>query len=334
MRALPLLVPPAEDETLLSFCRRLAAHNEGSLAGVLRATGLGGDGPTMTVARHMAITVEPGVLAGFAASTGISRRRAEGLLLSSYRGVVDPAACPRGGGQELLHWSRHQGLLGAGSRLCPACVGADGAFRLGWRFAWSFACPQHCLVLQASCPGCGRSHSYDPNSRPSLCSLVPIPFACSNQLPPGQARPGRGNARPCGYPLGAQASQPATTRTAAAQSLILAVFSGAQATVHGEVVTASEWREELTGVLSVLAQLARRDELGEIAPAAEAAFEAFVGSTAPAARGRPFGRSPNPALLAALVPAATELLAAPSRAAFDDALPRSSNGDRTHASGS
>lgn len=227
---------------------------------------------------------------------------------------------PPGGGQELLHWLRAQGLLGAGSRLCPACARDHGAFLLPWRFAWSFACPEHCLVLEPACPGCGRSHSYDPNPRPTLSSLVPVAYACANQRPRGQAGVRRGNCRPCGYPLGHDPPRPATARTAEAQRRLLAVFRGEQAVVHGEAVTAAEWRAELGGVLRVLAQLGHRGELGDIAPAAEAAFEAFVRSTAPAARGRPSGWSPDPALLAAIMPAATELLAQPTQSAFDAAL--------------
>jgi hypothetical protein len=94
VRTLPLLVAPVEDETLLSFCRRLAAHNQGSLTGVLTACGLGGGTGTLPAIPDMAIVLERDVAAGFAEATGITAERTHGLLLGSYRGAVDTATCP------------------------------------------------------------------------------------------------------------------------------------------------------------------------------------------------------------------------------------------------
>jgi len=318
VRTLPLLVAPIDDETLLSFCRRLAAHNGGCLANVLKACGLGGAGTKLRCAPHMAIVLEPDVLADLAEATGITTERAERLLLASYRGALDAASCPRDGGLDLLRWTRRQGLMGVGSRVCPVCVGDDGAFRMAWRFAWSFACPEHGTLLDARCPGCHRPYSYDGNHRPALSSLVPVLSACANQPPRGEGNTGR-NCRPCGHPFPEVPVRPATARVSAAQRRLRGVLQGEPATVHGEAVSAKEWRSELTSLVAILAQLAEVDDLGEISQVLSAAFGSYVA----AGRGsgpRSVWPCPDPALLAAVVPTAVELLDCPSSAAFDAAL--------------
>jgi len=318
MRTLPLLVAPVGDETLLSFCRRLSAHNEGCLASVLKACGLGGEGAKLRSVPHMAVVLDAAVLDELAEATGITRERAEGLLLGSYRGVLDAASCPRTGGLDLMRWMRRQGLLDVGSRVCPRCVSDDGGFRMAWRFTWSFACPEHGLLLEARCPGCHRPFAYDGSHRPALSSLVPVPSACNNQPGRGQGNVGR-NCRPCGHAFSALAFRTATERAARAQERLRMVLRGDQAAVHGEAVSGKEWRAELRSVVAVLAHLAEANDLGELCDASSAAFDAYV------AAGRDSGpRSawlrPEPALLAAVVPSAVELLGCSSAAEFDEQL--------------
>lgn len=318
MRTLPLLVTPVDDETLLSFCRRLAAHNEGYLAGVLKACGLGGEGAKLRSVPHMAVVLDAAVLDELAEATGITRERAEGLLLGSYRGALDAASCPHTGGVDLMRWMRRQGLLDVGSRLCPRCVSNDDGFRMAWRFTWSFACPEHGMLLEARCPRCRRPYAYDGNHRPALSSLVPVRSACNNQPGRGQGNVGR-NCRPCGHPFSALAVRTATERAARAQERLRGVLRGEQATVFGEEVSGQEWRAELRSVVAVLAHLAEADDLGELCDASSAAFDAYV------VGGRDSGpRSawlrPDPALLAAVVPSAVELLGCSSAAEFDERL--------------
>ncbi len=318
MRTLPLLVAPVSDETLLSFCRRLAAHNGGCLAGVLKACGLGGEGSKLRPVPHMATVLDAGVLAELAEATGITRERAEGLLVASYTGTFDAASCPRTGGPDLMRWTRRQGLLGVGSRVCPGCVGDDGGFRMAWRFAWSFACPEHSLLLEARCPGCRRPYAYDGNHRPALSSLVPVLSACGNQPPRGQGNVGR-NCRPCGHPFSELAVQPVTERVAHAEHRVRGVLRGEPATVHGEGASGKEWRAELTSLVAILAQLAEGDDLGELCDASSAAFDAYVAAgRGPGLRSAWF--RPEPALLAAVVPAAVELLGSSSAVEFDERL--------------
>ena len=318
MRTLPLLVAPVDDETLLSFCRRLAAHNEGCLANVLKACGLGGEGTKLRCVPHMAVVLDAGVVAELAEAAGITSERAERLLFACYRGALDAASCPRVGGLPLMRWTRRQGLLGVGSRVCPHCVGDDGAFRLAWRFAWSFACPEHGVLLEARCPGCRRPYSYDGSHRPVLSSLVPVLSACGNQPPRGQGNIGR-NCRPCGHPFSDLAGRAATARVACAQRRVRAVLRGEPATVHGEGVSAREWRNELTSLVAILAQLSDGDDLGEVCTVASEAFDDYV--TAGRGSGpRSVWPCPDPALLAAVIPTAVELLDSASPAEFDDRL--------------
>ena len=129
----------------------------------------------------MAITLDADLLRELAEASGITRERAARLLFATYHGALDAASCPRDGGLELMRWTRRQGLLRVGSRMCPLCTTEDGAFRKAWRFAWSFACPGHGVLLDARCPHCRRPHCYDGNHRPALSSLVPALSACGNQ---------------------------------------------------------------------------------------------------------------------------------------------------------
>lgn len=200
MRTLPLLVAPVDDETLLSFCRRLAAHNEASLGNVLRACGLGGDRPKLQVVPQMAFVLDADVVGRFAESTGITAERAQRLLLGSYRHALDIADCPRNRGRDRLQWARRRGVLARGSRACPKCLCADGAFRMAWRFEWSFACPEHAVLLEAACRRCSRPYTYEPGHRPTQSSLVPVLTGCGNQEPIGRASTGL-NCRPCGHPF-------------------------------------------------------------------------------------------------------------------------------------
>lgn len=45
----------------------------------------------------------------------------------------------------------------SGGRYCPACLRADGVWRLEWRIPWITTCPLHNRWLEHQCPQCQRS---------------------------------------------------------------------------------------------------------------------------------------------------------------------------------
>ncbi len=79
------------------------------------------------------------------------------------------------------------------------------------------------------------------------------------------------------------------------------------------------WLDELGGVLGALAHLAHLEELGEVAEARAAAFSAHAATTLASGLRPALGSAPDPAVLAALLPKAVELLAC-SPVAFEAAL--------------
>ena len=100
---------------------------------------------------------------------------------------------------------------------------------------------------------------------------------------------------------------------------MLEILRAEPASVHGEAASASEWRGQLTSLVATLAQLADVGDLGDVGAGAADAFDRYV------AGGRESGpRSvwlcPDPALLAAVLPTAVEMLDAASSAEFDERL--------------
>jgi hypothetical protein len=190
---------------------------------------------------------------------------------------------------------------------------------MAWRFDWSFACPNHGLLLEAACPRCHRPFAYDVNRRPTQSSRVPQLAGCGNQAPPAQA--GIGVAcRPCGHQFCDLPVRPTTDRIAQAHRRVRDVCSGSPATVHVQNVSAAQWRVELASVVAIVTQLAEPDDLGELGVAPLAAFYDYVAAGRSLGRSTIWQRSADPALLAAVVPTAVELLAAPSPCEFDDGL--------------
>src|SRR5712692_7970191 len=94
-RMLPLLLEPIEDETLLSFCRRLAARNEASLTCVLRTCGLVAERGPVVMAPEHSLVLEPPVLDAVTFATGITSDSASRLVLSCYRGAINLGDYPR-----------------------------------------------------------------------------------------------------------------------------------------------------------------------------------------------------------------------------------------------
>ena len=140
--------------------------------------------------------------------------------------------------------------------------------------------------------------------------------ACANRPAVSAGRP----ANTCGYPVANSTSWPVGERELEAQLRLQAVLGGSPASVHGVVVTGPSWLAELSGLVRVLAEVAEPDQLAAISAPAAAAFADHDRRSPRRAISITTLSPPDPALLAAMEPIATELLARPTTAEFDEGL--------------
>lgn len=216
----------------------------------------------------------------------------------------------------------------AGSACCPACLAQTGGWRLRWQLWTSFVCLTHGQLLGARCPRCeGRTGNYRPDqgNRPRYITHVPVPGLCANPMPRGLSAQGRA-AGPCGFDLRTleTVDLSGAPRLLAAQRAVNAVLETGVAQVAGQQVPALDYVRHLRSLVALARHAAQPGDLGELpAPIAHAwneaceerdelrAAEAGVRGTA----FHPYKAAPdNPALVAATLPWAAELLASPDQA--------------------
>jgi hypothetical protein len=177
------------------------------------------------------------------AATGVAPGTVSAMLLSVYDGTVldlsllgrVPAAGP--------------GLRGAwalfrGTRCCPECVMADGAWRLWWRLGGAAACPEHRVLLHGRCPRCRMPLRW---SRSRL-AVRPFPAdglsACLNR-PAGV----RGV---CGFPLAELPARPVPAEVLEVQDLYLRAAAGQVLSLAGREVTPADWFAEMSQLAALV----------------------------------------------------------------------------------
>lgn len=146
MRTLPLRLPAIDGESLPGYITRYAQCFATQPGDVICALGL------EEVDRY-GVWLSPDQLRGVAHATGLDGAAAEGMLLARYRGRAfghppgdTPITLTREiAAREVSVWT---------TRLCPHCLGEDGAWRVGWQLSWSVACTRHRVLLVRRCSRC------------------------------------------------------------------------------------------------------------------------------------------------------------------------------------
>lgn len=173
-RRFPILVHPAEGESLASWLDRYCAELSSSRKDLYEAVGLRPLSPGQSLDHSLRVSEDQAE--SIFAATGVPSNGVQQLTLARYEGRALMFRGKREGVDLRFLWAR-----GVGSRYCPVCLHeAEGVWKLAWRLSWSFACVRHKLLLMDDCPGCGRP----PRSRPGIRDL-PVANLCGNAVPTG-----------------------------------------------------------------------------------------------------------------------------------------------------
>jgi hypothetical protein len=338
VRTLPVRPRRIEGEAFGSFVERLARDLNMSLASLLERTGFIADDSFRAIPVGYGIASADPPLEALAQATRQPTAEIQRMLLSHYDGIaldlhdVDPSVPDSFRRIAVREWAYF-----SSTRVCPACVAEnDGALLLRWRLPWSFACTQHELLLADTCSRCGYdtgSGRRDGRTAPAFITRIPKPGFCSNPMPTGFAYAGR-SATPCGFPLVELAQTPLARSSAplAVQRQLDALLDGqTDATVGGGAVATLSYFSDLRSVVALILHTGLAQDLGSLSTTCAEAWaaheedrESTLNARA-AARARGDGkRGPRmrlylsaptkAALLAAVVPTAAEILAAPSSA--------------------
>lgn len=155
MPALPLFLEPHSDETWHSYLTRRAAQHHVTTAALAEHIGI-------RDRRHRwppyyGVKIDPERARELASELGLTAPQIQQMHLSWYDGrALDFSGLQEGTGisavsrTALASWV----YLG-GSRYCPSCLRADGAWQLTWRIPWITVCLEHNCRLEWKCPGCG-----------------------------------------------------------------------------------------------------------------------------------------------------------------------------------
>lgn len=344
LRTLPVRPRRIEGEALGSFVERLARDLNMSLASLLERTGFIADDSFRAIPVGYGIASADPPLEALAAATRQPAAEIRRMLLSHFDGIaldlsdVDPSVPDSFRRIAVREWAYF-----SSTHVCPACVAEnDGALLLRWRLPWSFACARHELLLVDTCSHCGYdtgSGRRDGRTAPAFITRIPTPGFCSNPMPTGFAYSGR-SATPCGFSFAELPETDLTTTQAvlAAQETLDALLDGeANAAIGGDAVSTLSYFSDLRSVVALILHAGTSSDLGSLTRScadAWAAHEEHRESTVESralARGRGEGRTGprlrlylaaprNAALLAAVVPAAIETLAAPSSQALVERL--------------
>lgn len=191
-RTLPIRLVPHPGEALDSWWEAMA-HRLGTNTGdVLSSMGLlprSRRGPVSSgLLGHLVTRLDEDQAARAAWSAGVTPEEVHAMTLAHYDGrvhVIDP--------QRRRVAARHVWGRARGSRYCPACLADNGGrWLLSWRLGWSFACPDHHLLLVDDCPRCSRT----PRHFPATTRHPLTPRQCHSPAQGDSSRVAR-----CGQPL-------------------------------------------------------------------------------------------------------------------------------------
>ena len=326
MRTLPIRVDYIDGESLRSYVSRLATALGVPVGRTLVATGVLREGEEPRIA-GFGIDLSDDRLRRLCHTTGLSESQARSMLrrrfdqtaldLSKHR-LEDPGSY-RGFGH-------HNSVFSHASHACPRCLEDDAAWRLHWRFPWSFCCPRHGCLLVAHCPGCSRRthlNRYSSMHAP-YHSIIPQPGRCEN--PPPRGRGGLHRPCPCPFDL-TSIESPDMSQIVDAQRALHQIIDDEPGTVGGSRVPSVSFLRDLRLVAElVLFGVDAEQVQGIPAPTLRALLDHQV-SHEQARRQAPPGqytgvvpRYEDPALMAALLPVGLEILGEPTTDALADRL--------------
>ncbi|MCB5906036.1 TniQ family protein [Streptomyces pinistramenti] len=193
---MPRSLIPLPGESVAGFILRLSHRLRVAPSNVTWRTGLTPHrfGSGFSPIRHL-LMMEPTEASAFAHAARMSAADAERLTLLPYLRRCPPvsgALRRQPDGPPRARSVFPSWLLIGSTRYCPACLRGDGsviqarhggAWQLLWHLPVVFACLEHQVLLQDSCPACRHPASRHPEGR---LKLVPSPTAA--ELHPVQCR--------------------------------------------------------------------------------------------------------------------------------------------------
>lgn len=177
------------------------------------------------------------------AATGVVPQTVSAMLLSVYDGTVLDLSLlgrvPAGGTKLKNAWA-----LFRGSRCCPECVLADGAWQLWWRLGAAAACPEHRVLLHGRCPRCRMPLRW----RRTRLTLGAFP---ANGLSVCLNRPA-GVRGVCGFPLAELPARPVPAEILKVQDLYLRAAAGQSLVLAGKEAAPAAWFAEMSQLAALV----------------------------------------------------------------------------------
>lgn len=154
-RRLPITTEPAAGETWDSYLARASAANHSTVVDLAERIGLRPDG--RWPAFH-GVVISPDRRSATATALDLDEQTVDRMQLAALDQIaIDLHDLPTTRTLAAARAaSRRAWVHYTGSRYCPRCVAADGAWQLAWRLPWVTCCPTHRVVLAYRCPGCGQ----------------------------------------------------------------------------------------------------------------------------------------------------------------------------------
>ncbi len=355
-RTLPVRCNTISGESFTSYMERLAAAYEAPIATLLSATGL-------VTARGLPTIPGWGVVMSgdqieeFCRATRLSADDVSKLLLSSYSGTfgdlsdVDPSVPSSVRRAAVREWMKINR-----SGFCPQCLAQEPrGWLLRWKLPWSFACVAHRALLRNHCQGCSRPSGMgrgDMTATPAYLGQVVSSGCCRNVRLAGECDRGSKSA-PCGAPLWTQgfATLPEQGRALRAQAAIdqqvdaaqsLANVADAECQLTQQAIRG--FAEETRSLAALMLLCAEPELFCQESPELQGAVTAHLdqrdrlakdrserGMSGP--RRRAYTRSGiDPALAAAVLTPAVEIVRLAEHGAMVDALIPLARSARMHSS--
>lgn len=322
---LPIRPLPKEGETFGSYAERIAADRDAPIHAVLAAVGLAPGPSPRDLPSSYGVLLPPAAVARAAHSLRLPEERVREMLLDRYEGTAFTLPDLVSGGERALAvFAGREWVHLRRSCLCPRCLYEDdGAWQLSWRLPLVFACTKHRLLLADSCPSCALALGATRSGRaiPFFVRSVPTLGHCGNAV---ARHDGGYGTTPCGYDLTTikTVALGRSPRLLAAQESVLAALAGESQLVGGSPLNALQYLHDLRVLCGLMLHVARVDDLGRLPRAAAEAFAEHEEErqrdldSGEGNRRRRFVRATpdSPALIAAVLPQAVEMLGQPTRA--------------------
>lgn len=171
MTRLPLAMDPRPDETWHSYLTRRAAQHSCTVTELADHIGLRINGRWPA---YHGVILPPGRTEAVAPVLGLASAQVQSTHLASYDQRAFDLAALRGiPGIDTTRKTVQQSWVHlAGSSYCPACLAADGSWRIAWRIPWITACLEHQVRLVGTCTTCGHVPGVGNGLRASAPSRV------------------------------------------------------------------------------------------------------------------------------------------------------------------